>query len=53
MAQRHLRAHGQQQRPDVLYSIPVDGTDINEQVGRKSRNFTRETAKDALKSRLG
>ncbi len=30
-----------------------DGTDIKERIGRKSRGFTREMAKDALKSRLG
>src|SRR5258706_10397466 len=40
---------------DVTYYIryQVDGTDIKERVGRKSRGFTRELAKDALKSRLG
>jgi len=40
---------------DVTYYIryQVDGTDIKERVGRKSRGFTREMAKDALKSRLG
>ena len=31
----------------------MDGADIKERVGRKSRGFTRETAKEALKSRLG
>jgi hypothetical protein len=40
---------------DVTYYIryQVDGTDIKQRVGRKSRGFTREMAKDALKSRLG
>ena len=40
---------------DVTYYIryQADGTDIKERVGRKSRGFTREMAKDALKSRLG
>ena len=40
---------------DMTYYIryQVDGTDIKERVGRKSRGFTREMAKDALKSRLG
>ena len=40
---------------DMTYYIRylVDGTDIKERVGRKSRGFTREMAKDALKSRLG
>lgn len=40
---------------DVTYYIryQVDGTDIKKRVGRKSRGFTREMAKDALKSRLG
>lgn len=40
---------------DVTYYIryQVDGTDIKERVGRKSRGFTREMATDALKSRLG
>jgi integrase len=40
---------------DVTYYIryQVDGTDIKERVGRKSRGFNREMAKDALKSRLG
>ena len=40
---------------DVTYYIryQVDGTDIKERVGRKSRGFTREMAKDALKARLG
>jgi site-specific recombinase XerD len=40
---------------DVTYYIryQYDGTDIKERVGRKSRGFTRELTKDALKSRLG
>jgi hypothetical protein len=40
---------------DVTYYIrhQVDGTDSKERVRRKSRGFTREMAKDALKSRLG
>jgi integrase len=40
---------------DVTYYIRYQYqlTDIKERVGRKSRGFTRETAKDALKSRLG
>jgi integrase len=40
---------------DVTYYIryQVDGTDIKERVGRKSRGFTREMTKDALKARLG
>ena len=40
---------------DVTYYIryQTDGVDIKERVGRKSRGFTREMAKDALKSRLG
>ena len=40
---------------DVTYYIryQVDGTDIKERMGRKSRGFTREMAKDALKARLG
>src|SRR5215468_10150247 len=40
---------------DVTYYIryQVDLTDIKERVGRKSRGFTREMAKDALKARLG
>jgi integrase len=40
---------------DVTYYIryQVDGKDIKERVGRKSRGFTRDMAKDALKSRLG
>jgi len=38
---------------DVTYYIryQYDGTDIKERVGRKSRGFTREMAKDALKGR--
>ena len=31
----------------------VDGADIKERLGRKSRGFTRELAKEVLKSRLG
>jgi len=40
---------------DVTYYIRYQfrGTDIKERVGRKSRGFTRATAKNALKSRLG
>ena len=40
---------------DVTYYIryQYERTDIKERVGRKSRGFTREMAKDALKSRLG
>jgi len=40
---------------DVTYYIryQFQGTDIKEHVGRKSRGFTRATAKKALKSRLG
>ena len=40
---------------DVTYYIryQFQGTDIKERVGRKSRGFTREMAKGALKSRLG
>lgn len=40
---------------DVTYYIryQADGTDIKERVGRKSRGFTRELAKEALNSRLG
>lgn len=40
---------------DVTHYIryQVDGTDIKERVGRKSRGFTREMAKEALKARLG
>jgi len=40
---------------DVTYYIryQFQGTDIKERVGRKSRGFTRATAKKALKSRLG
>lgn len=40
---------------DITYYIryQVDGTDIKERVGRKSRGFTRESAKEALKARLG
>ena len=40
---------------DVTYYIryQVDSTDIKERVGRKSRGFTRELAKEALNSRLG
>jgi len=40
---------------DLTYYIryQFQGTDIKERVGRKSRGFTREMAKEALKSRLG
>ena len=40
---------------DVTYYIryQADGTDIKERVGRKSRGFTREVPKEALRSRLG
>ncbi len=40
---------------DVTYYIryQFQGTDIKERVGRKSRGFTREMARGALKSRLG
>jgi integrase len=40
---------------DITYYIryQVEHTDIKERVGRKSRGFTREMAKDALKARLG
>ena len=40
---------------DVTYYIryQFQGTDIKERVGRKSRGFTRELAREALKSRLG
>jgi len=40
---------------DVTYYIRYQFqlTDIKERVGRKSRGFTREMAKDALKARLG
>ena len=40
---------------DVTYYVryQFQGTDIKERVGRKSRGFTREMAKEALKSRLG
>jgi len=43
------------QHGDVTYYIryQYEGTDIKERVGRKSRGFTREMAKKALKSRLG
>jgi hypothetical protein len=43
------------QKGDVTYYIryQVDGTDIKERVGRRSRGFTREMAKDALKQGLG
>ncbi|MCH7913293.1 MAG: hypothetical protein IH856_09700 [Deltaproteobacteria bacterium] len=39
---------------DVTYYIryQYEGTDIKERVGRKSRGFTREMAKKALKSAL-
>jgi len=40
---------------DVTYYIryQFQGVDIKERVGRKSRGFTREITKGALKSRLG
>ena len=40
---------------DVTYYIryKFEGTDIKERVGRKSRGFNREMAREALKSRLG
>ena len=40
---------------DVTYYIryQTEGVDIKERVGRKSRGFTRELAKEALNSRLG
>jgi integrase len=40
---------------DITYYIryQYEGTDIKERVGRRSRGFTRELAKEALKSRLG
>ena len=40
---------------DITYYIryQYDGTDIKERVGRKSRGFTKELTKDALKARLG
>ena len=40
---------------DVTYYIryQTDGVDIKERVGKKSRGFTRELAKEALNSRLG
>ena len=40
---------------DVTFYIryQFDGTDVKERVGRKSRGFTREMAKSALRSRLG
>ena len=40
---------------DVTYYIryQVEHTDVKERVGRKSRGFTREVAKEALKTRLG
>jgi len=43
------------QHGDLTYYIryQFQGTDIKERVGRKSRGFNRETAKEALKSRLG
>jgi len=43
------------QHGDVTYYIryQFQGTDIKERVGRKSRGFTREMARGALKSRLG
>jgi len=43
------------QHGDVTFYIryQFQGTDIKERVGRKSRGFTREMARGALKSRLG
>jgi site-specific recombinase XerD len=40
---------------DITYytRYQYNGTDIKERVGRKSRGFTKELAKDALKARLG
>ena len=40
---------------DITYYVryQFQGTDIKERVGRKSRGFTREMAREALKSRLG
>lgn len=40
---------------DVTYYIryQTDGVDIKERLGKKSRGFTREPAKEALNSRLG
>ena len=40
---------------DVTYYIryQIDGMDIKERVGKKSRGFTREVAKESLNSRLG
>jgi len=40
---------------DVIYYIryQFQSADIKERVGRKSRGFTRELSKEALKSRLG
>ena len=40
---------------DLTYYIryQFSGKDVRERVGRKSRGFTREMAKEALKSRLG
>jgi len=42
-------------KADVTYFIryQLDGTDIKGRLGKKSRGFTREMAKEALKSRLG
>src|SRR5215467_1075512 len=40
---------------DITYYIryQFSGKDVRERVGRKSRGFTREMAKEALKARLG
>ena len=40
---------------DITYYIryAFKGTDVKEKIGKKSRGFTREVAKQALKSRLG
>src|SRR5262245_47512609 len=40
---------------DVCFYIryQFQGTDIKERVGRKSRGFTREMAREALRARLG
>src|SRR5687768_11836474 len=37
----------------IIFRYQFQGADIKERVGRKSRGFTRELAKEALKSRLG
>ena len=40
---------------DITYYIryAYQGTDVKEKIGKKSRGFTREVAKEALRSRLG